>query len=161
MTMLWNDGGLSPMPIPPTPVETGADFMAELSAVSRQLCLTRLRCSLFAIRARGIDFPVALQRLKARFERLGVVGALDNGSIGFLHLDRCLVPERSDAAVADSIRQQAVGALKPGNVKRFVALHYWTDEVSVVDDLVRRLEDRAFRRAYLVRPDLAIATAAI
>jgi hypothetical protein len=37
-------------------------------------------------------------------------------------------------------------ALAPGSVKRCVALHYWADEISGTEDLVRRLEDRAFRR---------------
>jgi hypothetical protein len=153
MPMLWSDR--RPIQVPYSlskaiveHIEASSDdFIAELAEVSRQLGMTSLRCSLFAIRVARKDAANALRRLKNRFERFGAVGMLDNGQIGFLYLDRCCLPERDDAAITDSIRQQVADALEADSLKGFVALHYWTDEVSTTDDLVRRLEDRTFRRA--------------
>jgi hypothetical protein len=135
------------MTFPLTQVENGADFISELGEVSRQLGLTRLRCSLFAIRIGRSDVVDALRRLKLNLERFGIIGVLENGQIGFLYLDRCCTSEQDDAALAHRIRNQVVEALKPDSLKGFVALHYWTDEVASVNDLVCRIEDRAFRRA--------------
>lgn len=161
MTISWKDGEAIPVTFPLTQigeahvVEDGADFISELGEVSRQLGMTRLRCSLFAIRVGRKDMASALGRLKIRFERFGVVGVLDNGQIGFLYLDRCCTSERDDAAVSQYIRSQVAEVLKPDSLKGFVALHYWTDEVASVDDLVRRIEDRAFRRT----PSLGLSAA--
>lgn len=148
MAKLWDDCGLAPMPLSlPTVIESAETFKADVALISRQLGSTRLRCSLFGIRPTNIGSADALMRLTARFEHLGVVGLLRKGHIGFLHLDRCVLPERDDTRIAAMIRSQAVEALMPGTVKRFVALHYWTDEVTSADDLIWRLEDRAFRFA--------------
>ena len=146
MANAWNDCGLAPMPLfLPEAVESPEVFKADVAQVCRQLGSTRLRCSLFGIRPTGIESSNALARLTARFERIGIVGLLRKGHIGFLHLDRCVVPERDDARIAATIREQAFNTLAPGTVKRFVALHYWTDEVASADELIWRLEDRAFR----------------
>jgi hypothetical protein len=147
MRKLWDDCGLAPMPLLlPSPAGGAEEFMADLAAACRQLGSTRLRCSLFSARPVGIATRVALARLTSRFERLGPVGALADDCIGFLLLDRGHSSERDDDAVAASIQRQMADALAPGGLKRFVALHYWADEISGADDLVGRLEDRAFRR---------------
>ena len=66
-----------------------------------------------------------------------------------------------DAAVAESVRREAATALAPWTIKRFVALHYWTDEVASAEDLVRRLEDRAFRRSIPVTERMPMVSAVI
>lgn len=158
MRKLWDDCGLAPMPLTlPSPAGNADQFLADLATACRHLGSTRLRCSLFALRPAGIAPRVALARLTARFERLGPVGVLPDAQIGFLLLDRGHSSEGDDAAVAAVIQRQAADALAPGAVKRFVALHYWADEVSSAEDLVRRLEDRTFRRAQQVLRSAAAA----
>lgn len=148
MRKLWDDCGLAPMPLLlPSPVGDAEQFMADLASACRHLGSTRLRCSLFSVRPVGIATRVALARLTSRFEKLGPVGALADDHIGFLLLDRGHSSERDDDAVAALVHRQMSDALSPGSVKRFVALHYWADEISGADDLVCRLEDRAFRRS--------------
>jgi hypothetical protein len=148
MAKLWDGCGLAPLPLSlPKVIESAETFKADIALVSRQLGATRLRCSLFGIRPKNVDSSDALTRLRARFEHLGVVGLLRKGHIGFLHLGRCVLPERDDARITATIRGLAVDALMPGNIKRFVSLHYWTDEVASADDLIWRLEDWAFRYA--------------
>ena len=161
MAKAWDDCGLAPMPLSlPVAVGSSEAFKADVALVCRQLGSTRLRCSMFGISPLGIETPDALMRLTARFERFGVVGLLRKGHIGFLHLDRCVVPERDDAGIAAMIRSQAIDALAPGTMKRFVALHYWTDEVACADELIWRLEDRAFRHPFpTVRPYAAVSAA--
>jgi hypothetical protein len=162
MAKAWDDcGGLAPIPLSlPKAMESAEAFKADVALVCRQLGSTRLRCSLFGIRPLGIETPDALMRLAARFERLGIVGLLRKGHIGFMHLDRCVVPERDDARIAAMIRGQAIDALAPGTMRRFVALHYWTDEVASADELIWRLEDRAFRHPFpTVEPYAAVSAA--
>jgi len=161
MAKVWDDCGLAPTPLSlPKVVGNTETFKADVALVSRQLGLTRLRCSLFGIRPTGIESSDALVRLSTRFERMGIVGLLSKGHIGFLHLDRCVVPERDDARIATMIRRQAFEALMPGTVKRFVALHYWTDEVASAEELISRLEDRAFRYSLpIVEPYAAVSAA--
>jgi hypothetical protein len=147
MQKLWDDCGLAPMPLVlPSPLRDAELFMIDLESACRRLGSTRLRCSLFSVRPQGIPMRTALARLAARFETLGPVGTLADDQIGFLLLDRGHSSERDDAAVAAAIEHQMAEALAPGSVKRCVALHYWADEISGTEDLVRRLEDRAFRR---------------
>lgn len=158
MRKLWDDCGLAPMPLTlPSPVADTEQFMADLVSACRHLGSTRLRCSLFAMRPAGVAPRVALARLTARFEKLGPVGALPDDHVGFLLLDRGHSSERDDAAVASLIQRQALEALAPGGMKRFVALHYWADEVSNARDLVGRLEDRTFRRLQTLLPGAAAA----
>lgn len=144
----WDDCGLTLTPVPlPSPVGGTERFMEDLALACRHLGSTRLRCSLFAIRPAGIGVRVALARLTARFERLGPVGMLADDHIGFLLLDRGHSSERNDNVFAALIERQAADALAPGTARHFVALHYWADEMSDAEDLVWRLEDRAFRRS--------------
>jgi hypothetical protein len=158
MRKLWDDCGLAPTPLVlPSPLRDAELFMIDLESACRRLGSTRLRCSLFAIRPQGIPVRAALARLIARFETLGPVGALDDNQIGFLLLDRGHSSERDDDVVATAIQRQTAGALAPGSVKRFVALHYWADEISGTEDLVRRLEDRAFRRLAPLPPKAVAA----
>lgn len=161
MANTWDDCGLAPIPLClPRTVRSAEAFKADVALVCRQLGSTRLRCSLFGIRPLGIDTTDALTRLTARFERLGVVGLLRKGHIGFMHLDRCVVPEQDDPRIAAMIRGQALDALAPGTVKRFVTLHYWTDEVASADDLIWRLEDQSFRYPlHVVAPFTAVSAA--
>jgi len=143
----WDDYGLAPIPLPlPSPIGGTERFMEDLALACRHLGSTRLRCSLFAVRPAGIGMRVALARLTARFERLGPVGVLGGDHIGFLLLDRGHSSERDDNVFAELVEHQAMDALAPGTARRFVALHYWADEISDAEDLVWRLEDRAFRR---------------
>lgn len=158
MRKLWDDCGLAPMPLVlPSPLRDAELFMIDLESACRRLGSTRLRCSLFSIRPQGLPMRTALARLVSRFETLGPVGALGGDHIGFLLLDRGHSSERDDDAVAASIQRQVMAALAPGSVKRFVALHYWADEISGTEDLVRRLEDCAFRRVAPLPPKAAAA----
>jgi hypothetical protein len=148
MKKLWDDCGLAPEPLVlPSPVRDAEEFMADLASACRQLGSTRLRCSLFSVRPTGISMRIALARLTARFETLGPVGILADSQIGFLLLDRGHSSEHDDDAFTALIRRQTTDALAPGSAKRFVALHYWADEMSDADDLVWRLEDCTFRRS--------------
>jgi len=161
MAKVWDDCSLAPTPLClPEAVGNAEAFKADVALVCRQLRSTRLRCSLFGIHPLGIASSDALVRLTARFECLGIVGLLRKGHIGFLHLDRCVVPERDDARIVAMIRRQVLDALMPGTVKRFVALHYWTDEVASADELIWRLEDRAYRNSPpTIEPFAAVSAA--
>lgn len=148
MRKLWDDCGLAPVPLAlPSPASDAEQFLADIASACRQLGSTRLRCSLFSVRPIGIAMRIALTRLTARFEKLGPVGILADGRIGFLLLDRGHSSEHDDDAFAALIRQQTLSALAPGSAKHFVVLHYWADEVSDADDLVWRLEDCTFHRS--------------
>lgn len=162
MRKLWDDCGLAPMPLMlPSPAGDAEQFMADLASACRYLGSTRLRCSLFSVRATGIAPRTALARLASRFEKLGPVGMLSDGHIGFLLLDRGHSSERDDAAVAALIHRQVSDAVAPGRLRRLVALHYWADEISGADDLVCRLEDRAFRHSVERAPASAPRIAAV
>jgi hypothetical protein len=158
MRTLWNDCGLAPRPLLlASPTRDVEQFIADLASACHHLGSTRLRCSLFAMHPFGIAPRVALARITARFEKLGPVGPLPDDRIGFLLLDRGHSSERDDHAVAAHIQHQASEALAPGSIRRFVAFHYWADEISNVVDLVGRLEDRAFRRSPAPPPSAAAA----
>ena len=152
--------GLTPtVPVTHLPDQSEQGFLGNLSSACRMLRSTRLRCSLFGVTPLGMSARSAAARLASRLGSYGLVGILPGGKIGFLHLDRCLVSEKGDEAITARVRRQVTEVLGAGSVKRIVALHYWTDEMTGSDDLLQKLEDRAFgERVSKSRPASAISS---
>jgi hypothetical protein len=142
---MWNPSDESPSPPVRLSAGSGEGFMSDLEAACRLLGSMHLRCSLFMIRPAGISVRTAVGRLVPRLEAFGPIGILENGEIGFLHLDRCLVQERGDDMIGAQVVRHVADALAPGSAERILTLHYWTDELNEPCDLLDRLEDGVSR----------------
>lgn len=123
-----------------------AGFMSELERVSGLLGAQRLvRLSLFRFEVSGLSTAAAVQVVERALQSHGLVGALPDGSVGFLYLG-----PRGNRAVADlalvhhirellrvELRHQAL--FNPVQLTSMNVAHLWADEIVDPYDLVESL----------------------
>lgn len=124
----------------------GANFMPELERVSGLLGAQRLvRLSLFRFEVDGLCAAAAVQLVERALKPHGLVGALPDGSVGFLYLGPRGNRAVADLALVHHIRELLYGELRhqavfnPVQLASMNVFHLWADEIVDPYDLVEAL----------------------
>lgn len=120
--------------------------MLELERVSGLLGAQRLlRLSLFRFEIDGASSVAAVQLVERALKPHGLVGALPDGSVGFLYLGPRGNRAVADLALVHHIRELLRGELRrqsafyPVKLAAMNVMHLWADEIIDPYDLVEAL----------------------
>lgn len=117
----------------------------ELDHCLRALSHTHLRISLFAFRVYGIDGDAAVLALMRRGTGIGVAGTLPDGAVGVLYLGPRIAESHGGGNLflhlLDRVQETLDHCFPDAGVAVTPAysLHFWSDEVAGLDDLIRYL----------------------
>ena len=131
-----------------------ADFVSEMGRIIGLLGKQRfLRLSLLRFHIEGVSKTVAVTLVTRALKPQGIVGALPDGSIGFLYLGPRGKGMVADLALVHHIRERLRNEIlrqSPFNEMRLAAVsvaHRWADEVIDAYDLVDALHQPSVESA--------------
>ena len=143
---------------------TWATFRNEVDRSVVLLRQVRLQMTLFAIRPAGSPDTATINAIASALARLGSVGWLADGRIGFLYMGPRALGHGGDSALMRHIRTAIEDGLNeceitfPREWIEIAASHGWTDEIGGVDELARPLFERRDRHSKaIVIPFVRIA----
>lgn len=123
-----------------------SDFMSEFGRVVDLLGAQRLiRLSLFRFELEGLSSVAAVQAVEHALKAHGLVGALPDGSVGFLYLGPRGHRAVADLALVHHIRELVQSELRyrsifnPVRLRSMDVVHRWADEIVDPYDLVEAL----------------------
>lgn len=130
-----------------------SDFVSELDHTLRALSRVRVPMTLYVVHTPRTPHRIALASTKSALERLGPVGSLAEGVIGFLYIGPRTPSPRSRGNLGDVIARRLCSAMRDHGVDSaacsvaLAALNLWSDEVAGVEALAGDL-------MHLARPQI-------
>ena len=129
-----------------------SDFVSELDHTLRALSRVRVPMTLYVVHTLCTPHRIALASAKSALERLGPVGSLAEGVIGFLFIGPRTPNHRSRGNFGDVIARRLCSAMRDHSVDgaacavALAALNLWSDEVvgveSLASDLMQLMQPR-------------------